>query len=268
MNRAILALILVGTLVGCKESPFLRHSKNTLPPDPAPQAAGLTLDELIAKYAAARGGKEKLDSIQAARMKGTWESKQVNLSTSTVTIAPGRFLRRTEPGDGIIMIKAVDGDAAWEVSPQTGIEKPTPMIPQEASRYRRLADPQGPLINYQQKGNKVELVGKMPWQTTQVYKVKVTYPDKGENYLYLDASTFLPVRLVQKMYVAQLSSDVDIEFLFHDYRDVQGVKWPFKETANAPEVNYAHTLTWKTIEINPPVDLAVFKSDSFVPPKS
>lgn len=268
MNRTIWALALLVTLAGCKDSAFFRHGRHPLTPDPAPQASDLTADELISKYLAARGGKEKLDSIQSARMIGKWESKQINLSKSTVTITPGHFLRQTEPGNGIVMVKAVDGDAAWEVSPQSGITKPVSMVSKEASRYRRLADPQGPLVNYQQKGNKVEVVGKMPWQTTQVYKVKVTYPDQGVNYLYLDAKTFLPVRLVQTMYVPQLETDVDIEFLYEDYRDLQGVKWPFKEKANAPEVSYAHAVTWDTIEVNPPVDPAIFKSSSFVPPKS
>jgi len=268
MNRTLWTLTLLVALAGCKDSAFFRHGRHPLPVDPPPQASDLKLDELIDRYTAARGGKEKLESIQSVKMKGRWESKQISLSPSTVTITPGHFLRATEPGPGIVMVKAVDGDTAWEVTPQSGIAKPTTMVSKEGSRYRRLADPQGPLVDYQQKGNKVELVGKMPWKNTQVYKVKVTYPDQGVNYLYLDAKTFLPVRLVQAMFVPQLNAEVGIEFLYSDYRDIQGVKWPCKESANAPEVNYAHTVVWDTLEVNPAVDPAIFKSSSFVSPKS
>jgi hypothetical protein len=268
MKRTICALFLLAALAGCKDSPLFSHGREPLPPDPAPQVSDLTVDQMIDKHLEARGGKEKVESIQALRMTGKWQSKHISSSTSTVTITHDHFLRRTEPGDGIVMVKAVDGDETWEVTPQAGITKPVAMVVKEGSRYRRLADPQGALVNAQQKGNKVEMVGKMPWQTLEVYKVKVTYPDQGVNYLYLDAETFLPVRMVQSMYVAQLGEDVGIEFLYEDYRDVQGIKLPFKEKANAPEVSYAHEVTWNAIEINPPVDPAIFKQTSFVAPKS
>ena len=270
MKRTIWALTVIGivALAGCKNSQLLSHAAETLPPDPAPQASDLTAEQLLAKYLAARGGEEKLAEIQSVTMAGKWETKQISSSPITLTVAPGRYLRRTEPGSGIVMIKAVDGESTWEVTPQTGITKPMPMVDKEAVRFRRLADPLGPLVNSQAKGNKIEVAGKMPWNNSQVYKLKVTFRDGGVNYIYLDAQTFLPVRLLDTMYVSQLEESIDLEFTYGDYRDVGGVKWPFHEEANAPEVNFKHVLTWERVEVNQPVNESAFKAASFEAPKS
>jgi hypothetical protein len=193
-------------------------------------------------------------------MTGTWVASQGDPSPVTLTIAPGRYLRRIQHTGSDASIKAVDGPAAWEVTPQTGILKPTPMVAKDAARYRRLADPQGPLVNAQAKGNKVEVVGKMAWQDSQVYKLKVTYRDQGVNYVYLDAKSFLPVRLVGTLFVPQLNKDFDFEVIYQDFRDVNGMKWPFTEKVNAPAISFTQTTSWKTIEVNKPFDPSAFKA--------
>jgi hypothetical protein len=174
-------------------------------------------------------------------------------------IAPGRYLRRIEQGTDMPMIKAVNGQTTWEISPQKGILKPTPMAAKDAERFRHLADPQGPLVNPGAKGNKVEVIGKLPWKNLQVYKLKVTFRDGGVSYFYLDAKSFLPVRMVTTLYVAQSDKDIDIEFAFEDFRDVNGVKWPFTEKANAPEGNLSQVISWQKIEVNKPLDESAFK---------
>jgi len=135
---------------------------------------------------------------------------------------------------------------------------PTPMVDQDAPRFRHLADPQGPLFQPHAKGNNVEVVGKMPWQDKQVYKLKVTFHDGAEDFVYLDAQSFLPVRKVNTMYVVRRKKSIDLEQTYEDYRAVNGVQWPFTEKANAPEADFSQTITWKTIEVNQPLDDAAF----------
>jgi hypothetical protein len=258
------ALLLAMVLL-CAASPALRaqHSMGIpMPADPAPKPSDLTLAQLLAKSAAARGGEQKLNAIQSVTMTGTWVTTQAKASPVTATFAQGgRFVRRIDSPDssGNPSYKAANGTEAWEISPQIGIMKPTPMLPQDASRYRRLTDPQGALINPQGKKNKVELVGKTTWHDSDVYKLKVTYPDGSSNYIYLDAKSFLPVRIVDSLYVNQAKREFDLEILFEDYRDVNGVKWPFLEKIKAPEISFAQTTSWKTIEPNKQFDPAIFK---------
>lgn len=261
MDRKAWPLALILSLVALQAEGQYHHGPPaTLPPDPAPQASDLTAEQLIAKCNAARGGEQKLKGVQSVKMTGTWETNQERASPVTLMMAPGRYMRRIERGGGAgTSVKAVNAEAAWEIAPQPKA-KPTPMIAQDAARYRRMADPQGPLVNHQAKGIKVEVVGKMPWEGSQVYKLKVVYRDGGTSFLYLDAKSFLPVRAVGSMYIQQLNKDIDTEYVYEEYRDVNGVKWPFTEKLNAPEVNFKQTISWKTIEVNKPLDPAAFQA--------
>lgn len=263
MNRKVLQMLLIVSLMSCRasETQLFHHAAETLPPDPKAQASDLTADQLIAKYAAARGGEAKLKSLQSVKMTGTWESKGKS-SPIVVMIAPGRYLRRIEQGSTMTMANVVDGPTTWMMNPGAGVSKPLPMSGQEAGRFRRLADPQGPLFEAKAKGNKMEVVGKLTWGKTPVYKLKVTFGDGAVTYYYLDAASFLPARIVGSQYVPQLNKNIDVEVIYGDYRDAGGVKWPFTEKANAPEVNFSQSISWDKIETNKPLDEAAFK-----PPK-
>jgi hypothetical protein len=260
MNRKALPLALILLCLASQASRAQHgHAMGTpIPPDPAPKASDLTLAQLLAKHAAARGGEQKLKTIKSVTMSGTWVTTQSKPSQVTLTIAPGRYLRRIEQAEGGASVKAVNGAETWEITPQLGILKPTAMLPKDASRYRRLADPLGALVDPQAKKNKVEVVGKTSWRDADVYKLKVTYPDGGTNFIYLDAKSFLPVRIVDSLYVNQLKKEFGLEIIYEDFRDVNGVKWPFTEKHKAPEVNFAQTTSWKVIEPNKAFDPALF----------
>ena len=260
MRRKIWIMAVLASMMACLASEAQFHPTGTLTPDPAPKPSDLTVDQLIAKHSAARGGDQKLNGIQSVKMTGTWDSNAAGSSPITLMIAPGRFMRRIAQGSDVKMANVVDGQTQWELNPLGGLKKAAPMPAKSAARYRRLADPQGPLVNSKAKGVKVEVVGKLPWQSSQVYKLKVTFGDGAVSYLYLDAKTFLLVRTVTPVYVPQLNKDVDLETIYKDFRDVDGVKFPFVEEASAPETGSKSTTTWKTIEVNKPLDPAAFKA--------
>jgi hypothetical protein len=254
MHRTLWPLaLMILALTACGPSP--------LPPDAAAQPSDLTADQLIARSNAARGGEEKLRSIQSVKMTGTFGARPNSRIAAAAIITPGHYLRRIG-GDGeeLISIKAVDGPAAWEVNPLAGILKPEAMVPEDSSRFRHLADPQGPLVDAQAKGNKVEVAGKLPWRGSEVYKLNVTFPDGQTNSVYLDAKSYLPVRVVGTVYMPMINKEVGLELTYDDFKVVDGVKWPFTEKSKAPEGRVAQTIVWKKIEVNAPVEEAVFRN--------
>jgi hypothetical protein len=260
MTHKSLPLALILAFLACRPSETAtRQPSSKLAPDAAPVASDLTAEQLIEKYETARGGKEKLSGLHAVKMTGTMVTREVASAPTTLILASDRYLRRIEQGPNVTMIHVVDGTTAWEVNPRNGIVKPTPMSAQDAARFRHFADPRGPLVGAAAKGNKVEVVGRQAWRNSQVYKLKITYGDGSVHSLYLDSQTFLPVRLVSSLYVPPLHRDIDVEFVYSDFRDVEGVKWPFAEEGSAPEVNFKQTLTWTKIEANPPLDDSAFK---------
>jgi hypothetical protein len=257
MTRKIWLLMLVLAAVACRASDT--PAVSIVADDPAPQASDLTVDQLIAKYVAARGGEQKLRGLHALRMTGKITTVEIADRPVLVAIAPGRYLRRIEQDASSTLINAVDGATGWEVSPRRGVRAPTPMSAQDTARFQHLADPQGPLFDSAAKGDKIEMTGRQPWRDTQVYKLKVTFRDGGVNYYYLDARSFLPVRIVSGMYIPPLGRDIAVEFGYRDFRAVDGVQCPFAEEASAPEVSFKQTISWDKVEVNPPLDESLFK---------
>ncbi len=257
MTHKTWLLVLILAAAGCRapDPPAV----SIVTEDPAPQASDLTVDQLLARYVAARGGEPALEGLHALRMTGKITTVEITDRPILVAVAAGRYLRRIEQDPSSTLINAVDGAAGWEVSPRRGVRTPTPMSVQDTTRFRHLADAQGPLVDPAAKGNKVELVGKQPWKDTEVYKLKLTYADGGVDYLYLDARKFLLVRLVSGMYIPPLGRDIAVEFAYRDFRDVHGLQCPFVEEANAPEVNFRQTISWGRIEVNPSLDESWFK---------
>jgi hypothetical protein len=252
MHRMLWPLALILALTACGPSP--------LPPDAAAQTSDLTAEQLVARSNAARGGEEKLRNIQSVRMTGTFGARPTSRIAASVTITPGHYLRQIGEGANVISVKAVDGPAAWELNPLAGILKPEAMVPEDAFRFRHLADPQGPLVDAQAKGNKVEVAGKLPWRGSQVYKLKVTFPDGQTSFIYLDAKSFLPVRTVGTLYLPMINREAGLEVTYDDFRVVDGVRWPFTEKSKAPEGRVAQTIFWKKIEVNAPIEVATFKN--------
>ncbi len=260
MRRKISILMVTLALMACRRSntQLFSHEAPTLPPDPAPQASDLTADQLFAKYAAARG-EQKLKGLTSLKMTGTWTSKG-NSAPIIALVSSGRFLRRIGQGSDVIMANAVDGSTSWEMNPKNGLTKPTPMSAKDAARFRRLGDPQGPLVDSKAKGHKIEVVGKLPWNGSTVYKLKVEFKDGETSYFYLDGRTFLLTRVVGSQYVPQLSKNIGVEVVYQDFRDVDGLKCAFSEKASAPEVNFSQSIAWSKIELNQPLDPAAFKA--------
>jgi hypothetical protein len=73
---------------------------------------------------------------------------------------------------------------------------------------------------------------------------------------YIDAESYLPVQVVVKVVVPQLGRDVEQTTEFLDFREVDGVKLPFRLKATSAVQSYTIAVT--KIEHNVPIDDTLF----------
>lgn len=73
--------------------------------------------------------------------------------------------------------------------------------------------------------------------------------------LYLDAQTFLPARFNTVLTIGAISAPVEI--YFDDWRDVDGIKYPFGMSQSFPKQTL--TFTVKEIKHNVPMDARIFE---------
>src|SRR5512136_2195776 len=125
-------------------------------------AAEPTIDDIVAKNIAARGGAEKIQALRSVRLTGTLVfgggDFRVEAQWASLRKRPG--LIRTEVSlQGLTAVNAWDGKEAWSVQPFQGRREPERVSPDEAKDLAREADLEGPLVGWREKGNKVEYLG-------------------------------------------------------------------------------------------------------------
>jgi outer membrane lipoprotein-sorting protein len=222
-----------------------------------------TVDEIIAKNVQARGGMDKIKAVQSIR------------STATMTMGPGMeapgSLIQKRPDmarleftvQGLTAIQAYDGKVAWQIMPFMGKKDPELMSADDKKDIEENADIDGPLVDYKSKGNKVELLGKDKVEGTDVYKLKVTLKNGDVITDYLDADSFLEIK--QEMKRTVRGTEREIESSLGDYKEVNGLMFAFAMENGVKGSQEKEKLTVSKIELNVPVDDAIFKMPAPAP---
>ena len=96
------------------------------------------------------------------------------------------------------------------------------------------------------------------------YMIIGTTPDNRQERLFFDAETGLLLRRIS--YLTTLLALIPEQIDFEDYRDVDGVKFPFVIRLSTIEVsNPISTRTFSEMKLNAPVDEAKFNQPAATP---
>jgi photosystem II stability/assembly factor-like uncharacterized protein len=213
--------------------------------------AAQTADELIAKYVKAIGGNERLQAIQSLRRIGKYHGGGgFEAGVSQESRRPDR-VREEFTIQGITGITAWDGKSGWKIEPFGGKKDVEPLGEEELKAIVEDSDFDGPLVNYQQKGNKVELLGTEPVEGTDAYKLKVTLPDGTVEIWFLDAEAYVPIKVATQRTVR--GEVREYETSLGDYKQVAGVYLPFSIEMNTKGSAFREKTTFDTIEANVPL---------------
>jgi outer membrane lipoprotein-sorting protein len=226
-------------------------------------ALSQTLDEIIAKNIEARGGMEKLKSVQTVRFTGRMTMGPGIEAPITLELKRPNQLRMELVFQGMTGVQAYDGTSGWSLMPFGGRTDPQPMSPEETKDAEEQADIDGPLVDYKEKGHTVELVGKDTVEGTEAYKIKVTLKNGDVRYFYLDSEYFLEIKGEGKRTIR--GSEVETETSFGDYKEVEGLMMPHIIEAGAKGRPEKQKITIEKVELNVPVEDARFKMPAAAP---
>jgi photosystem II stability/assembly factor-like uncharacterized protein len=170
----------------------------------APRAFALTVDEVVARHIEARGGAARIAAIKSLRLTGKaifgGGDFSLNAEFGQIVARPDR-IRQEITIQGITAIDAFDGKDSWSVDPFEGRRDPFRTSADEARGLAQDADFEGALVNYRQKGHRVELLGTDDVDGTAAVKLRVLLKDGDVEYDYLDPDTFLEIRRVRERHV-------------------------------------------------------------------
>jgi len=178
-----------------------------------------TVDEVLAKYAEAIGGAKAVDAVKSRVVKGSVDVVGVSRGGSFETYSEA-------PNKTATMLQAY----------------PLGNVKGGFSFF-------GPI-----RSKKVTLAGMSKIGYRDVYVLDLQPAAGGVERLYLDAQTYLPVRSNTVVKIGTMSDAA--EMYFDNWKEVDGVKYPFFISQKFPKLTLAYTV--KEIQHNVAIDARVF----------
>lgn len=220
-------------------------------------AKELTVDDIIRKNIEARGGAANWAKVENLTMDGTYVSFSEPAPFKIWRQRPDLY-RFDSTRINKFVVHAYDGEKAWWINPLMGpgFEKPQ-IIPEQdnldkVTLRERFFD--RIFWDYAEKSNLVEWEGKEIFDDRDCYKLKVTLADSSVEHWYIDAESFLEVGMTGDTY--DFGIKVGLEAFFGDYREVDGLMFPF-----LIETEYGsryRSMEIENIHINTEIDPSIF----------
>src|SRR5215831_7896020 len=216
-----------------------------------------TADEVVEKALTAMGGRAALGKLTSRSATGTISintpmgdvagtvelyNKAPNKSRSVVKIDLSNF------GVGqVLQDQRFDGTVGYAIDSLNGNRE----ITGDQLEAMRATTFPTPLLGYKEAGARVELTGKEKVADKDAYVLRFTPKAGPASRIFLDAESYMLVKTIITLNIPQLGTDVEQSSLFSDYRDVDGVKTPFR----VQSVNQLQslTITLTKVENNTPI---------------
>ncbi|KAA0993012.1 outer membrane lipoprotein-sorting protein [Dyadobacter aurulentus] len=212
-----------------------------------------TVDEIVDKHVTALGGIDKIKAINTLVIDRSLAVQGMEIPNKTILVV-GKSFRNESTVMGNSMVQVVDDSKGWMIRPTMmgGTGEPEDMPADVVKQQLSSLDPFGGLVNYKEKGHKVELVGKEQVDKKDVFHLKMTTADGQVMDEYIDANTYLVTKIKTTMNGQE--GEIDLS----DYKEVEGVKFPNTMDISNPQMGTMSFVTSKIV-VNTPVDNAIFK---------
>ena len=225
-------------------------------------SAQQTANDVIDKSIAALGGRAAHAKLQSRAATGT-----IAITTPAGDIAGTVELLNAAPNKTRVLIKAdLSALGAGELTLDQRFDGTTGFVLDSLQGNREITGNQldnmknssfpHPFLNYKEMGTSAQLVGKENVGGRDAYVILFDPTAGSEVRNYIDAETLLPIKSVMKATVPQLGQDIEQTTEFFDYKDVDGVKIPFRiKTSSSIQ---SITITLSKVEHNVKVDETLF----------
>ena len=220
-------------------------------------ALSQTADELVNKNIEAKGGLDKIKAVKTLRITG--RAEQADNPPIAVVIEHERpdEIRQDIIIAGMTMVQAYDGKEGWMIQPFGGKKDPQLMGEDDLRDLTVDADIDGPLVDYQAKGNTVEYLGHSMVDGDDALRLKVTLKNGDVLYYDLDPDSYLEIRREAQEHIRGSVKESVTEY--GSYKAVDGVMYPFSMAIwpkNDP--TQTATVTIDKVEVNVPLQESQF----------
>nr|MDP9360748.1 outer membrane lipoprotein-sorting protein [Acidobacteriota bacterium] len=215
-----------------------------------------TADEIIARYIKTVGGMERIEAVKSLRRTGKFTGGGgFEAQVLEANARPNR-VRQEFAIQGMTGITAYDGKNGWKIEPWEGKKDPESLGEEQLKSIIEDSDLDGPLVNYAQKGNKVEYTGTEAVEGSDAYKIKVTTPAGDVRTYFIDSASNVPIKIETRRTIR--GAEREYETILGDYKNVNGWYLPFSIESGAKGNPNRQKVTYTKIEANVPMADALF----------
>lgn len=215
-----------------------------------------TIISILNRYVEALGGRDAIAKVGSRVTKGRMDIAGVSFGGRLETYAKAPNLALTvmtaEPIG--VLKRGFDGRTAWSLSDQKGAPQPSPKelaaLADDAQLYRE--------INLRELYPQMSMTGKGTVGARDVYIVRATSRFGFTERFYFDVQSGLLLR--RDAMRPSSGGPALAELYFSDWRDVDGIKVPFKITQRMTTMTYVFTL--EDVRHNVQLDNGLFRAPS------
>ena len=219
-----------------------------------------TLEDVLNGYYEAIGGRDAWSAVESFKMIGNMNSPDGMQAPFVMLFKrPMRFRFELTDQEGMTVIQAYDGEAAWFVMPFVGKSEPEPMTEEQTDKMKEQSDIDGPLVDWEAKGHQVELVGMEEVEGIEAFHVRVILDSGDQRDYYLDSEYYLPFKMEGT--TTMRGEEVEIETALGDYKVVDGLIMAHSVESKPKGAPAGQVITIETVELN-----AELADDLFVMP--
>ncbi len=187
-------------------------------------ALALTVDEAIARNIEARGGAQKWKDIKSIEVSGEMTSWSKKAPFTLQRTSDGKY-HLDSIQDEKKYEAGYDGQLAWWENAFMG-EGARKMRGNDLSLLMRELDFPTPLFTYKDKGYEAKLIGEKEFEGADAIAIELKRTDGQVETWYLDPKSFLEIG--RESQGSDFGRAVPQRTYFDDFRDVSGVKVPFR----------------------------------------
>jgi hypothetical protein len=268
MQRLALGLFTAWAIAGAAATPAQAVAALALPPaappSSVPPAASLpSAARIIEKNAAARGGVDAWRRLAAVAWSGRVETGNAARATLPFVLEQKRpdKTRFEITVDQQKSVRIFDGSEGWKLRPSsTGRPEVVAYTAEEANYAREAQVIDGPLMDDAAKGYPVTVEALDDVEGHPAYRLSARLPSGTVQKLWIDAATFLELRLDRSARDSGGRPFV-VSVYFRNYKAVEGLQIPLALETRIAGVNGAETtdrLVIERVALNPTLEDRLF----------
>jgi hypothetical protein len=215
-----------------------------------------TTEEVIEKYITAMGGLDAFNKVNTAKMTGTLTTSGLTMLMTT-QIVQGKAMRTDVNASGKNIINVYNNGKGWKVNPLAGIPAPTEVTGTELEGLKAQTSLVNHLMDYKNRGHKVELLGQEDVEGVQTFKIKLTNKDDNKaTFYFINATNYLLFKSISKKETQ--GQEYDVETFYTDMKDINGLQFCMSLLQKIRGQIYM-SIKWNKIELDVPVDEKIFE---------